>query len=54
MRYDLNGTWKFNYAIRPDCRPELFYQSRITPVKAGMTSKCLVTFSFKDMAKFNM
>ncbi|WP_434751733.1 glycoside hydrolase family 2 TIM barrel-domain containing protein [Paenibacillus amylolyticus] len=27
MRYDLNGTWKFNYAIRPDCRPELFYSS---------------------------
>nr|WP_145402811.1 glycoside hydrolase family 2 TIM barrel-domain containing protein [Paenibacillus xylanexedens] len=27
MRYDLNGTWKFNYSIRPDCRPELFYTS---------------------------
>ncbi|WP_145329684.1 glycoside hydrolase family 2 TIM barrel-domain containing protein [Paenibacillus xylanexedens] len=27
LRYDLNGTWKFNYSIRPDCRPELFYTS---------------------------
>lgn len=27
MRYDLNGTWKFNYAIRPDSRPEFFYTS---------------------------
>lgn len=27
LRYDLNGTWKFNYSTRPDCRPELFYTS---------------------------
>lgn len=25
MRYSLNGMWKFNYAVRPDCRPEHFY-----------------------------
>ncbi|QGQ44405.1 glycoside hydrolase family 2 TIM barrel-domain containing protein [Metabacillus sediminilitoris] len=26
MRHDLNGNWKFNYAINPNNRPEHFYQ----------------------------
>ncbi|QLG41449.1 DUF4981 domain-containing protein [Paenibacillus sp. E222] len=30
MRYNLNGTWKFNYAIRPDCRPEAFYKQEFS------------------------
>lgn len=26
MRYDLNGNWKFSYAVNPDSRPVHFYQ----------------------------
>lgn len=26
MRHELNGSWKFNYAVNPDSRPEQFYR----------------------------
>ncbi|MGG1638560.1 glycoside hydrolase family 2 TIM barrel-domain containing protein [Paenibacillus sp. NRS-1760] len=26
LRYDLNGSWKFSYAVKPEDRPERFYQ----------------------------